>query len=84
VRLRATVTVEYDAHPGDYQTYDPEEAAAIDQVNWRSDPTLFFASFAPSEFKIAVEVCDVKPSPPVSQHVDDDPERSMQEDRVDV
>lgn len=56
MRLRATVVVEYEAYHGDYQTYDPVEAAEIDQDNWRQDAGLFFASFKPEELKVEVEV----------------------------
>lgn len=55
MKLRATLTVEYDADPGDYQTYDPEEAADIDQANWRDTPAMLAQTFRPDEFKIKVE-----------------------------
>lgn len=56
MRLRATVTIEYNAYHGDYQTYKPEEAAEIDQANWRNDPAMFFASFGPADLNVHVEV----------------------------
>lgn len=34
VRLRATIVVEYDADPKDYETSDPVEMARIDQRDW--------------------------------------------------
>lgn len=55
MRLKATVVVEYDADPEDYQTFDEREAAVIDQANWRRDAGMFFASFEPGEVTVTVE-----------------------------
>lgn len=38
VRLRVTLTVEYDADPADYDTDDPADMADIDERNYRSYP----------------------------------------------
>jgi hypothetical protein len=37
VRLRATLTVDYEANTEDYGTDDPLEMAAIDQKSFRED-----------------------------------------------
>jgi hypothetical protein len=59
VRLRATVVVEYDAHPDHYDTDDPAEMAEIDQKNWQGDPMLFWSSFEDEEYGVTVEVASV-------------------------
>jgi hypothetical protein len=54
MRLRATVTVEYEPDPKYYDTDDPHEMARIDAENWQSDTMSFFASFTDDEFTIVV------------------------------
>jgi hypothetical protein len=55
IRLRATLTVEYDADPKDYDTADPVEMAHIDLANWQGDPMMLIASFDNEEFTVKVE-----------------------------
>ena len=38
IKLRLTVTVEYEANPLYYKTDDPVKMAEIDQLNFRHDP----------------------------------------------
>jgi hypothetical protein len=38
VRLRVTITFEYDADPAGYGTDDPAEMGKIDEENFRKDP----------------------------------------------
>ena len=42
-RLRATLTIEYDADPKDYGTTNPKEMAAIDQANFIDDPIVLLS-----------------------------------------
>lgn len=54
VRLRATVTLEYDAKPLDYGTDDPVLMADIDADNWHNDIMALFSSFKEEDFKVEV------------------------------
>lgn len=54
MKLRATVTVDYEPNPKYYDTDDPHEMARIDAENWQEDTMSFFASFTDDEFNIAV------------------------------
>jgi hypothetical protein len=42
VRLRATVVLEYDAHPDNYGTDDPAKMAQIDASNFNDDRDFFW------------------------------------------
>lgn len=55
MKLRATVTVEYDADPQYYDTADPKEMAAIDQASWATELVRFACSFEQDEFEVVVE-----------------------------
>lgn len=54
VKLRATVVMDYEAHPDNYGTSDPAEMAKIDRENWESDPSIFY-EYLSDDFKITVE-----------------------------
>ena len=38
IKLKLTITVEYEAEPQYYETDDPVKMAEIDQSNYRNDP----------------------------------------------
>jgi len=38
IKLKLTITVEYEAEPEYYETDDPVKMAALDQSNFRDDP----------------------------------------------
>lgn len=59
VRLRASIVVEYDADPRDYESYEPAEMAAIDQKNWREYPLGLFSSFDDKQFVISVAPAEI-------------------------
>jgi hypothetical protein len=84
VRLRATWVVEYDANPADYPPEFGQETMPTPQqmATMDSDPESVESLMACGEW-VSFRV-DVATTPPTSQHVDEDPERSMQEDRVDI
>jgi hypothetical protein len=55
VRLRATLTVEYDADPDDYGTADPVEMAAIDAENYQRHPDILADFFVDDDIRVTVQ-----------------------------
>ena len=54
-RLRAVITVEYDAESNDYGTDEASAMAKIDETNWRDNPIALWETFDDTEFQIVVE-----------------------------
>lgn len=56
IKLRVTITYEYDADPEHYGTDVPEEMAAIDMWNYREYPQETFESLIENnEFTVTIE-----------------------------
>ena len=63
VKLRATLTFEYEANPEVYGTTDPKRIAEIDQVNCFEDLSLFvelLQETSPDKFTITIEPLEKK------------------------
>lgn len=55
VRLKMTVTFEYDADSKNYGTEIPEEMAKIDQDNYNEDPNILIEMMADYDYEVKVE-----------------------------
>jgi hypothetical protein len=87
VRLRATWVVGYDADPADYAPNGRPDLCVTPQVMADMDGDIedVVSLMADADHvRFTVTPAEMALEPPASQHVDEDPERSMQEDRVDI
>lgn len=55
MRLRATISVEYEANPAHYDTTDPMEAAAIDHAGLQDSPVALVALCEQCAYHVTVE-----------------------------